>query len=1108
MAFDWLRTLRAELTANFPLKRHRWRVRRGAKRQGFQPTEALESLVMLAGAIGEVTSFSKISDTEGNFTAVLNDLSGFGSSIANLGDLDGDGIVDFAVGAEGDDDGGNARGAVYVLFLNADDTVKAHQKISDTSGGFTAVIDDFDQIGSSLANVGDIDGDGITDLAVGATNDGDGGSRHGAVYVLFLNANGTVKSHQKISDTQGNFTATLDAYDFLGRSLTNLGDLDGDGVTDLAVGADGDSDGGTYRGAVYVLFMNTDGTVKSHQKISDTAGGFTGSLDDGDYFGASVANTGDLDGDGISDLAVGAVHDGDGGLIGGAVYVLFLNANGTVKSHQKISNTAGGFTAMLGHGDSFGNSLANLGDVDGDGIAELAVGTYFDDAGTYGTFRGAVYILSLEAVTPPGVVTSFSKISDTAGNFTAALGDGDRFGVSVTSLGDLDGDGINDLAAGARSDDDGGSNRGAVYVLFLNADGTVKSHQKISDTAGNFTATLDDSDLFGISVTNLGDLDGDGITDLAVGARNDDDGGLGHGAVYVLFLNTDGTVKSHQKISDTAGNFTAILDIGDYFGKSLANLGDLDGDGINDLAVGSFRDGDGSVGRGAVYVLLLNADGTVKSHQKISDTQGNFTATLNDSERFGNSVANLGDLDGDGINELAVGAGSDGDGGNVRGAVYILSLAGVSNVRIVDDGDPGFSTFGPWAPRANAGAFEGDTQHRPPNGLGESVATWEFTGLVPGTYHVAATWFAHANRASNSPFTVRETIGGAELDTVLVNQKVAPNDFNSDGADWENLTVVTITGTTLVVELRNSHNDGYVVADAIRIAPTNTLAPPIDPIIDDGEPGFTTIGSWSEKLLANGRHSDVHNSLQGNGSDKATWTFTGLMPGNYLVSATWTSAANRATNAPFTIFDGTGGPAIQTRLVNQKLEPNDFSQRGSTWERLAVVTITGNELVVELTDDANGYVIADAIFVQATTDAPNTIIDNGDPGFTSTPGWTLPLATNGYDGDQLNASKGDGSRIATWTFTDLTPGLYRVSATWTAFTNRATDAPYTIFDGAAPLATVDINQQLTPDDRISFGASWEDLATVMITSNTLTVQLTDEANGFVIADAVRIERVV
>ena len=102
-------------------------------------------------------------------------------------------------------------------------------------------------------------------------------------------------------------------------------------------------------------------------------------------------------------------------------------------------------------------------------------------------------------------------------------------------------------------------------MLFLNADGTVKSHQKISDTEGNFTATLDENDHIGGSVANLGDLDGDGIADLAVGVPGDDDGGSAHGAVYVLFLNADGTVKSQQKISDTEGNFTAGLNYGDFF---------------------------------------------------------------------------------------------------------------------------------------------------------------------------------------------------------------------------------------------------------------------------------------------------------------------------------------------------------------------------------------------------------------------------------------------------------------------------------------------------------------------------------------------------------------
>ena len=95
-----------------------------------------------------------------------------------------------------------------------------------------------------------------------------------------------------------------------------------------------------------------------------------------------------------------------------------------------------------------------------------------------------------------------------------------------------------------------------MWILFLNTNGTVKSHQKISDTQGGFTGTLDDVDVFGNSVAALGDLDGDGIGDLAVGAAFDDDGGQDRGAVWILFLNSNGTVKSHQKISDTQGGFT------------------------------------------------------------------------------------------------------------------------------------------------------------------------------------------------------------------------------------------------------------------------------------------------------------------------------------------------------------------------------------------------------------------------------------------------------------------------------------------------------------------------------------------------------------------------
>ncbi len=419
------------------------------------------------------------------------------------------------------------------------------------------------------------------------------------------------------------------------------------------------------------------GWVLSHQKISDTEGGFPGILDNADFFGNSVASLGDLDGDGVGDLAVGAYLDDDGGNARGAVWVLFLKKNGKVKSHQKISSTEGGFTGRLHKDDVFGSSVASLGDLDGDGVGDLAVGAKGDDDGG-GYNRGAVWVLFL---INNGTVKSHQKISDTKGGFTGILDDEDSFGFSVASLGDLDGDGVGDLAVGAYEDDDGGGNRGAVWVLFLNRNGTVKEHQKISDTEGGFTGMLDNKDWFGVSAVSLGDLDGDGVGDLAVGAWADDDGGINRGAVWVLFLNADGTVKSHQKISDTEGGFTGILDDHDRFGTSVASLGDLDGDRVGDLAVGAKWDDDAGdpehANRGAVWVLLLNTDGTVKRHQKISDTEGGFTGILDDWDHFGSSVASLGDLDGDGVTDLAVGARGDDDGrGYDRGAVWVLFLEG------------------------------------------------------------------------------------------------------------------------------------------------------------------------------------------------------------------------------------------------------------------------------------------------------------------------------------------------------------------------------------------------------------------------------------------------
>ncbi len=520
---------------------------------------------------------------------------------------------------------------------------------------------------SPLGPCADSDSDGLCDLEEDANTDAD-------------NNPATNPGPDTDGDTTPNY---LDADD------------DGDGTPTVSENADPNADGDPRDALdsdrdgqpdwLDLPTSATGGTVATERKISDTAGGLTATLDNYDEFGRTIEPVGDLDGDGITDLVVGVWADDDGGYrLRRCLYVLFLNADGAVKAEQKISDTAGGLAAPLGYDDDFGHGVAGIGDLDGDGINDMAVGAFLDDDG--GIDRGAVYVLFLNA---DGTVKAEQKISDTVGGLAATLDNDDHFGIQLAAIGDLDGDGVNDLAVAASNDDDGGIDRGAVYVLFLNADGTVKAEQKISDTAGGLATALGDSDEFGISVGGPGDVDGDGVADLAVGAYYDDDGGTDRGAVYVLFLNADGTVKAEQKISDTTGGLSATLVNGDWFGYWAAGIGDLDGDGTPDLAVGARHDDDGGTDRGAAYVLFLNADGTVRAEQAISDTQGGFVTALDNSDWFGASVAGLGDLDGDGTINLAVGAPGDDDGGTDHGAVYILDLAG-------------------WIPPTGPGGVDGD----------------------------------------------------------------------------------------------------------------------------------------------------------------------------------------------------------------------------------------------------------------------------------------------------------------------------------------------------------------------------------------------------------------
>ncbi|MEL6981048.1 MAG: integrin alpha [Actinomycetota bacterium] len=397
--------------------------------------------------------------------------------------------------------------------------------ITNGEGGFAADIGNADRFGRDHDRAGDIDGDGVVDLVVGARSDDDGPSSTdgltdaGAVYILFMEADGTVRSHQKISSLDGGFSTPLVEDAFFGYGVAGIGDYDGDGIPDVAASAPGSrqiADG--FEPSVYILHLNADGTVKSTVAAAGVAA-------------EGLSAVGDLDGDGRVDLVAADPNGGEAGRI----HLLFFDEDSALRADDvvTIGDDQGGFDGQLSAGDSFGGrESALLGDLDGDGGPELAVGAFTSDSGT-----GAVWILSLdgethevisEAKVTPGV-PGFDEVLPLAENENGTSGG--HFGHALVAGGDLDGDGVPDLITSANQYE-----TGVVYAIYLNPDKTVKGFTRITGEEAGFDLTLADDERFGRSMSIVDDDRADGEITLNVG------GGAGvqrGGAIYALTLNLD-----------------------------------------------------------------------------------------------------------------------------------------------------------------------------------------------------------------------------------------------------------------------------------------------------------------------------------------------------------------------------------------------------------------------------------------------------------------------------------------------------------------------------------------------------------------------------------------
>jgi hypothetical protein len=420
-------------------------------------------------------------------------------------------------------------------------SVNNYTKIHMLQSGFPTNISTTN-LGRCATSIGDLNNDGVKDLAIG--------EGHGVLYITFLKSDGTVLNMVNIeADTYGLPShATYDMENFA-RAVDTIGDLNSDGVIDLVVGMPHIT--GT-KGHVFVLFMNSNGSVSSFVQIGPNMGGLNEGLT-GTHFGMSVAGIGDINNDGILDIAVGGTSDNGGK---GRVWFIMLNASGTVKGTHFMSpnsNHVDDYADLsLNENIRFGSGLAFMGDMDGNGTGDLAVTSYnYTTESSKGSCMIAFLnpfgiVSSVKAVHPgvPNYNDTLINPNDTIPPYTSSL-----YGISAANLGDINGDGFSDLVISApRYSTSDCSTCGAVDIVMLDSLANVVEYQQISDTLGNFSGNLEYMDEFGRALTGLGDVNGDLMTDLLVGAPGDDEGGNYAGAVYILHLNGvwDPSLKSNE----------------------------------------------------------------------------------------------------------------------------------------------------------------------------------------------------------------------------------------------------------------------------------------------------------------------------------------------------------------------------------------------------------------------------------------------------------------------------------------------------------------------------------------------------------------------------------